>query len=65
MTRERQRLYDWYRQNGVTEEQIQAISAFDDEIEKSDKRFYSHTKLESDLNGKDKQKYWRNRNARA
>lgn len=65
MTRERQRLYDWYRQNGMTEEQIQAISAFDDEIGKSDKRFHSHTTLESDLDGKDKQKYWRNRNARA
>ena len=42
MTKERKELYDWYRKNGMTEEQIKAIKEFDDKAEKSDKEYYEH-----------------------
>ena len=39
MDKERKKLYDWYRENGMTEEQIMAIKEFDDKAEKSDKEY--------------------------
>ena len=49
MDKERKKLYDWYRENGMTEEQIKAIKEFDDKAEKSDKEYYAHTVPLSEL----------------
>lgn len=43
MSKDRKKLYQWYRDNGMTEEQIKAIEEFDDKTEKGDKEFYKHT----------------------
>jgi hypothetical protein len=42
MSKERERLYEQYRQLGMTEDQINAIRLFDDDVEKSDREFYEH-----------------------
>ncbi len=42
-------MYEEYRKLGMTEEQIKAIREFDDAVEKSDREFYAHTTLMSDL----------------
>ena len=49
MSEERKRMYEEYRKLGMTEDQIEEISRFDDEVEKSDQDFYEHTFFAEDL----------------
>lgn len=49
MKNSREKMYEEYRKLGMTEEQIKAIREFDDAVEKSDREFYAHTTLMSDL----------------
>ena len=49
----REKLYEEYRRLGMTEEQIKAIRAFDDEVEKSDENYYRHTVSIEDIRRKE------------
>ena len=49
----REKLYEEYRRLGMTEEQIKAIRAFDDEVEKSDENYYRHTVSMEDIRRKE------------
>ncbi len=49
----REKLYEEYRRLGMTEEQIKAIKAFDDEVEKSDENYYRHTVSIEDIRRKE------------
>ena len=51
----REKLYEEYRRLGMTEEQIKAIRAFDDEIEKSDENYYKHTVSIEDVRRKEQE----------
>ena len=53
MTKEREKMYAEYRRLGMTEEQIEAIKAFDDEVEKSDENYYRHTVSIEDIKRKE------------
>ena len=46
-------MYAEYRRLGMTEEQIKAIKAFDDEVEKSDENYYRHTVSIEDIRRKE------------
>lgn len=52
MSKDRKKLYQWYRDNGMTEEQIKAIEEFDDKTEKGDKEFYKHNVPMSEITRK-------------
>ena len=49
----REKLYEEYRRLGMTEEQIKAIKAFDDDVEKSDENYYRHTVSIEDIRRKE------------
>ena len=49
----REKLYEEYRRLGMTEEQIKAIRAFDDDVEKSDENYYRHTVSIEDIRRKE------------
>ena len=49
MSKNREKLYEEYRRLGMTEEQIKAIRAFDDQVEKSDREYYEHTVSVEDI----------------
>lgn len=49
----REKLYEEYRRLGMTEEQIKAIRAFDDEVAKSDANYYKHTVSMEDIRRKE------------
>ena len=51
----REKLYEEYRRLGMAEEQIKAIRAFDDEIEKSDENYYKHTVSIEDVRRKEQE----------
>lgn len=53
MTKEREKMYAEYRRLGMTEEQIKAIKAFDDDVEKSDENYYRHTVSIEDIRRKE------------
>ncbi len=53
MSKSREKLYEEYRRLGMTEEQIKAIKAFDDEVEKSDENYYRHTVSIEDIRRKE------------
>lgn len=53
MSKNREKLYEEYRRLGMTEEQIKAIKAFDDEVEKSDENYYRHTVSIEDIRRKE------------
>ena len=55
MSKNREKLYEEYRRLGMTEEQIKAIRAFDDEIEKSDENYYKHTVSIEDVRRKEQE----------
>lgn len=62
MTEERKSLYEEYRKLGMSEEQIEAIKEFDDEIEKGDREFYEHTISLDDLEKQKREKQIRRAN---
>ena len=53
MSKNREKLYEEYRRLGMTEEQIKAIKAFDDDVEKSDENYYRHTVSIEDIRRKE------------
>ncbi len=57
MSKNREKLYEEYRRLGMTEEQIKAIRAFDDQVEKSDENYYKHTVSIEDIRRKENRKY--------
>ncbi len=57
MSKNREKLYEEYRRLGMTEEQIKAIRAFDDQVEKSDENYYKHTVSIEDIRRKENRKH--------